>query len=250
VSRLTLDFKSGQWPGTVSGPIAIKIGQQELIGPLVRSDRSWQVHLQRDDDQWSIVDGFDEAALTKTPGRQGPIDDAFMDSFVFVMPSGKSKNPVVQKWVEAELQHSMEHWQKHYRGDIRSLRDVDVDEQVASQNNLIVFGDYQSNSIIAETLDRLPVDWNEQSIEIGGESVSGDGHVAAMVYPNPLAPSRYIVLNSGFTFREYDYLNNARQTPKLPDWALIDVRGGATTQLPGILSAVGFFDEFWKPKNE
>ena len=44
-----------------------------------------------------------------------------------------------------------------------------------------------------------------------------------LIYPNPLNPKRYVVLNSGFTFREYDYLNNARQVPKLPDWAVIDV---------------------------
>ena len=81
----------------------------------------------------------------------------------------------------------------------------------------------------------------------GNSNVPRAGHVPAIIYPNPLNPSRYIVLNSGFTFREYDYLNNARQTPKLPDWALIDVRAGATTQLPGIIKAAGFFDESWQP---
>ena len=44
-----------------------------------------------------------------------------------------------------------------------------------------------------------------------------------LIYPNPLNPKRYVVLNSGFTFREYDYLNNARQVPKLPDFAVVDV---------------------------
>ena len=45
-----------------------------------------------------------------------------------------------------------------------------------------------------------------------------------MIYPNPLNPEKYIVFNSGFTYREYDYLNNARQYFKLPDWAIIDIR--------------------------
>ena len=44
-----------------------------------------------------------------------------------------------------------------------------------------------------------------------------------LIYPNPLNPKRYVVLNSGFTFREYDYLNNARQVPKLPDFAVVDI---------------------------
>jgi hypothetical protein len=68
-----------------------------------------------------------------------------------------------------------------------------------------------------------------------------------MIYPNPLNRSRYVVLNSGFTFREYDYLNNARQTPKLPDWALIDVTNGATSQTPGKVIHADFFGEDWLP---
>ena len=54
------------------------------------------------------------------------------------------------------------------------------------------------------------------------------------------------MLNSGFTFREYDYLNNARQVPKLPDWAVIDVGQPVTAQKPGGVPAAGFFNEEWK----
>jgi hypothetical protein len=54
------------------------------------------------------------------------------------------------------------------------------------------------------------------------------------------------VLNSGFTFREYDYLNNARQVPKLPDWAVIDVKVPATSRAPGGVAAAGFFGERWE----
>ena len=68
-----------------------------------------------------------------------------------------------------------------------------------------------------------------------------------LVFPNPLDRGRYVVLNSGFTFREYAYLNNARQIPMLPDWALVSVTGGRGSQLPGTLLAEGFFDEQWQP---
>jgi hypothetical protein len=57
-----------------------------------------------------------------------------------------------------------------------------------------------------------------------------------------------VVLNSGFTFREYDYLNNARQVPKLPDWAVIDVDTPVNARYPGKISAAGFFDERWRFK--
>jgi hypothetical protein len=67
-----------------------------------------------------------------------------------------------------------------------------------------------------------------------------------MIYPNPLNPKKYVVINSGFTFREYDYLNNARQVPRLPDWAIVDISEPPTTQWPGRIVNAGFFDEQWQ----
>ena len=68
----------------------------------------------------------------------------------------------------------------------------------------------------------------------------------AMIYPNPLNPDKYVVLNSGFTFREYDYLNNARQTPKLPDWAIVDINSPMTSRVPGTILDAAFFGEHWE----
>ena len=73
-------------------------------------------------------------------------------------------------------------------------------------------------------------------------------HALIMICPNPLNPKRYVVLNSGFTFREYDYLNNARQVPKLPDWAVIDLNTPPDSRYPGKVVAADFFDEEWRLK--
>ena len=73
-----------------------------------------------------------------------------------------------------------------------------------------------------------------------------DKYVPVLIYPNPLNPKHYIVINSGFTFREFDYTNNARQTPKLPDWAIVDVSVPVSARTPGGIAEAGFFDEQWK----
>ena len=70
-----------------------------------------------------------------------------------------------------------------------------------------------------------------------------------MIYPNPLNPRRYVVLNSGFTYRDYDYLNNARQVPKLPDWAVIDIRTPPDMRYPGKVVAADFFGEHWQVRH-
>lgn len=245
VTALRMEFRPGQWPGAATGTVPIEIDGNNLDGPMARSDRSWSVDLARQDGKWSV--GKPASALRKRPGLQGPIDDALMSPFLFILPTGRSDDAVAQAWYETESEHAMLHWRKHFRGDIRAIFDTDLTAEQIASNNLILFGDAQSNGVVRELLKDLPVRWNDQILSIGDSEVPSAGHVPLLVYPNPMNSNRYVVLNSGFTYREYDYLNNARQTPKLPDWALIDVRDGATTQDPGKVKAAGFFDENWQP---
>ncbi|MDF1841011.1 MAG: prolyl oligopeptidase family serine peptidase [Rubripirellula sp.] len=245
VSRIAFDFKSGQWPGKRIGQITVEIDGDRLAGPLVRSDQSWTWELEKQDDHWAPASN--EAILRKRPGLQGPIDDAFMDSFLFVLPSGHSEDEVVEKWVESESLHAMHHWRKHFRGDIRKKLDSEVTADDMDSANLILFGDPESNRIIQLISGELPLQWEADRITLGEFEVDRKHHVPVLIYPNPLNPNHYVVINSGFTFREYDYLNNARQTPKLPDWALLDVTDGPTNQLPGKIRAAGFFNESWMP---
>jgi hypothetical protein len=80
---------------------------------------------------------------------------------------------------------------------------------------------------------------------VNDKTYPSSDHMPVLIYPNPLNPTKYVVINSGFTYREYDYLNNARQVPKLPDWAVIDLNTPVTPQAPGAIPDAGFFDENW-----
>ena len=123
--------------------------------------------------------------------------------------------------------------------------DKDVTQADIDAHNLIIWGDPASNSVLARIVGRLPLGWNKNNVWIGHQSFDAGHHVPVLIYPNPLNPKRYIVLNSGFTFREYDYLNNARQVPKLPDFAVIDVEIPPTARASGGIVTAGFFDEAW-----
>ena len=54
------------------------------------------------------------------------------------------------------------------------------------------------------------------------------------------------MLNSGITFRADGYGNNALQTPKLPDWSIVDLRMPPGPRWPGKIVDAGFFDEQWR----
>lgn len=188
----------------------------------------------------------ESTGLTKRHGLQGPIDDAFMESFVFVKPSGKPMNEAVGKWAEGEFNHAVTHWRQQMRGDARVKSDSEITDLDLAAHNLVLWGDPQSNSLMAKVLPKLPITWGADGLTVNGQKYEAGSRVPVLIYPNPLSPNRYVVLNSSFTYREYDYLNNARQTPKLPDWAVIDITTPVNSRYPGKVEAAGFFDEAWQ----
>jgi pimeloyl-ACP methyl ester carboxylesterase len=192
------------------------------------------------------VPPFDPAKLRKKHGLQGPIDDAFLSSFVFVKPTGTAMNETVGKFAEREYAHAVEHWRRQFRGDARTKTDKELTDEDIAAHNLVLFGDPSSNAVLAKIADKLPVKWTAEGVKIGDKTYTSDKHVPVLIYPNPLNPDRYVVLNSGFTFREYDYLNNARQVPKLPDWAVIDASTPMTSRGPGVVVDADFFGEKWE----
>jgi dienelactone hydrolase len=254
VAALTLHFEPGSCPLEALEKPEVRIDDDEEVikgVPPVLSDRSWTVHFRKKNNTWEVVEKADDGTLRKRPGLQGPIDDAFMDSFLMVKPTGQPLNEKVGAWTSAEMKHAIEHWRKQFRGEARVKDDSAVTEADIAAHNLILWGDPSSNAILAKIADKLPIRWDRQQIKLGEESFAAEHHVPLLIYPNPLNPKRYVVLNSGFTFREYDYLNNARQVPKLPDFAVIDVNTPPSSRFPGKVVTGGFFDEEWKlPEKE
>src|SRR5207248_8733725 len=113
-------------------------------------------------------------------------------------------------------------------------------------SHLILWGSPTDNAVLGRIADRLPTSWDAERIRSGDSRHSSSDHALILIYPNPLNPQRYVVLNSSFTFRDYDYLNNARQVPPLPDWAIVDTRVPPDSRRPGGIVAADFFDEAWE----
>ena len=248
VKALTLSMPAGLATFRPRQPVAIKIDGQTVSGPRPGLDRSWQCSLIRQEEKWvqgSLGQGK-KVSLRKKHGLQGPIDDALMDSFIFVRPSGKSSHPAVQAWAAQELTRAIEHWRRHFRGDARVKRDVDITADDIAGANLVLWGDVESNQVLKKVAASLPIRWQQGQLAVGSKNYDAAHHVPIMIYPNPLNPQRYVVLNSSFTFRDYAYLNNARQVPMLPDWAIVDLRSPPTSQYPGKIVDADFFSETWE----
>ncbi|PQO28671.1 hypothetical protein C5Y97_23090 [Blastopirellula marina] len=204
--------------------------------------------LAKVDQQWTIpATATASEGLHKTPGLQGPIDDALMSPFLVVLPSGKSSNKQIQQWVEFESQHLSDRWQALFRGKLRTKLDKEVTAEDIQNYNLIGWGTPESNSLIKKTIADLPLTWDEKEVSLGGTKADAENHVPVMIYPNPLNPQKYLVLNSGPTFREDHDRTNSLQNPKLPDWAILDIRQAPNGSSAGKVIAADFFDETWQP---
>tara|TARA_R110002049_G_scaffold2750_8_gene22190 strand:- start:120730 stop:122784 length:2055 start_codon:yes stop_codon:yes gene_type:complete len=247
VSRVSIAFPPG---ALAAGRDVQLLIDQSRFSLTSQSDGSFEIGFTKStDSKWiaSLPETAETAGLAKRPGLQGPIDDAFMDAFTFVGPDLSDTESVVGKRIDAEFRHAKDEWVRHFRGDVVEAKSSEVTDAMIATRNLILFGTPETNSLIAKIVDRLPIRWHDNQIQVGDQTFRGN-HVPLLIYPNPLNPDRYIVINSGFTYREYAYLNNARQIPMLPDWAIVDVSSGSTTQLPGEVKAAGFFDEQWQLK--
>jgi Prolyl oligopeptidase family len=249
VNALTIDWPAGQCPLSLLLKPTLEIDGQQIAVTRPKLDRSWRVHLRKNGNSWLEALAPHEAGeLVKKHGLQGPIDDAFMDSFVFVKPAVAGWNPKVDEWVKAEMDRAVFEWRRQFRGDVRVKSDTEITDADIAGSNLVLWGDPQSNPLIAKIAGKLPIKWSKDEIGANGKTHPAGTSAPVLIYPNPLNPNRYVVLNSSFTYREYDYLNNARQVAKLPDWAVIDISQPRTSRAPGGIADAGFFDEKWQWK--
>ncbi len=248
VTALHITFEPGLAPFAAGARPKVTIDGSTVTLPAVGRDKSLRGGLIRTNGAWTLGE-LPGNVLRKAHGLQGPIDDAFMDAFMFVRPTGPVLSDTMGAWAGAQAQSAILEWTHFFRGDPRVKNDTAVTDADIAANHLILFGDPSSNAIYRRIADRLPIVWRATGVTVGGETFPAT-HAPVFVYPNPLNPRKYVVINSGFTF--HDHTSNAMQSPKLPDWAVIDVTkpGNNYRYLPLFVASQGFFDESWKLKGE
>ena len=259
VAAFTIALPVAPAPLDKTHPPRVLIDGQEVVGPPVRD--YWTANFRKREGKWEVY--LQMAAITnaanpysapptpfdglrKTHGLTGPIDDAFVDSFLFIRPTGKPLNDKLGAWTKSEMDRAILEWRRVFRGDVRVKDDTALTADDVANSNLILWGDPSSNTALTKLLARLPLKWTAQQLTLGALNVSAADHAPILIYPNPANPKRYIVLNSGFTFREGSTTTNSLQTPKLPDWAVIDLRTPPSAKWPGLVVDAGFFNESWQ----
>lgn len=248
IAAFTIDLPPGNPLLRSPGVVHLDIDGTRIRAPGVRRNGSWNLSLKKDRGQWTTTSNFTTGELQKRHGLQGPIDDAFYDSFIFVLPSGEEASNAFSDWVDSESADARLQWWRQFRGKPRVKFDHEITEDDIARHHLILWGDPSSNRILERIQKSLPVTWQGKRFIMNGETYDASSAVPVLIYPNPLNPGRYVVVNSGFTFSEFAGGSNSLQVPKLPDWAVIDLSTPRNQRHPAGVLEAGFFDEAWQYK--
>jgi len=234
-------------PSTTFGGTVTIDGQRPAV-PASASGSAAELLLEKQDGRWSARQrGRNETGTPrKTHGLQGPIDDAFLEPFLCVRPTGTPCHKPAGAYGKAALDRFVRDFARWLHGEVRVKNDTDVTPADMAAYHLIVFGDPQSNRVLGQIAERLPIRWTRESIQVGKKSYPSADHVPVLICPNPLEPRRYVVVNSGHTFHEPEFRgNNALVYPRLGDFAVLklDATGAA---LDATVQQAGLFNEQWQ----
>jgi pimeloyl-ACP methyl ester carboxylesterase len=232
----------------------VRIGGQEFLLPdLPAAGQARRaVVFVKGAEGWKVASTADQQNVAgKRPGLTGPIDDAFATKFLCLRGTGAPWNSRAQEYADASLRRFAYEWHRYFRGDLPIKDDRDVTADDARTSHLILFGDPGSNSYLGKIAARLPVRWTKNDVVVAGKSYAAAEHVPAFICPNPDSTERYVVVNSGHTFREVELAKlNYLLFPRWGDWAVIKVveklpQQGAEPFTDNVLHA-GFFNEDWR----
>ena len=191
-------------------PVRIVVdGQEVYTGPCPPDGRitfssALAPAFERDEDErapqpvWSVWDGLlPPPGSCKQDGLSGPLGDANYERQVHVYGT----------LVEADRQTLRKAALLGARGwmlarDYTEIRhpvipDKELTWEMMRESTVVLYGNATNNSVLAEIGDRLPIKVGKKHLEMRGKKISGWGVGARFVCPNPLAPSRYLVVAAG-----------------------------------------------------
>jgi pimeloyl-ACP methyl ester carboxylesterase len=196
---------------------------------------------EKSNGRWAQADA-DPPGLRKKHGLQGPIDDAFLEPFLVVRPTGAPWNPAAHRQALRILDRIDRQYRLAYRGRLRVKDDRDVTADDFKNYHVVLFGDPGSNPWIAKAAASLPVSWTKQAVTVGDRKFASAEVLPALIYPNPLNPAKYVVLNSGLTAEWEDWAGDFPM-PQYGDFAILRVN--EAREIPEVAHA-GLFNEHWR----
>jgi len=185
--------------------------------------------------------GLPEGPLRKTPTLCGPIKDAFNRRFLLVY--GTTGGEAATKRNQALAERVQGEWQRFAKGLRKAIPDTALAETDIARSNLFLFGTPSDHALLARIADKLPVKFTDAGYEVLGRTYKADERTGLMfLYPNPLAPDRYVVVSCGTPYGEK--LGENHKLDLLPDFIVYSDEPDYDDT--NAFYCAGFFDTAWQ----
>lgn len=205
-------------------------------------------HFIRESRKWKVgAPGPKAGQLEKKPGLSGPLTDAYFDATVHVYGTG---DPGQTERLKRAAEKGSKGWPLWlWRVSHPVLADTEVTPDVMLDNHLVLYGTPGANRILEQIKGQLPIKLEADAIVLGEQRFSGQGLGTRFIYPNPLSPRRYVIVQWGLTVGAVAAGHNLPDF--LPDYVVYDERSTRTRERLAFKKssrplALGFFDGSWQ----
>ncbi len=186
---------------------------------------------------WTRMAAYSPSTGQKRPGLEGPIADAIASRYICVYGTlgATSEDELKERRATAERAATWSTDRARLLLSPPVMADKDVSPADMEKANLMLFGTKETNSVIAQMADRLPVELNAGAADYG----------LLYVYPNG---NRYVLINSGLPwFTGADRVRVGLRFMPSPFWVLLGMddfllfKGSLHNPIES-----GRFDNSWK----
>ncbi|MBK8173108.1 MAG: extensin family protein [Sandaracinaceae bacterium] len=204
------------------------------------------IHLARQARGWTT--GYPETAngLAKVPGLAGPLSDAYYGRMIHVYGTANAEHTEALRRAAQKGSRGWPLWT--WSVAQRVVADTEVNEEMMANATLVLYGTANDNAVLNRMSSRLPIRADETGISFGAQRFEGNDIGVRYIYPNPLSPRSYVIVQTGVTPEAVMAGHNLPDF--LGDYAIYD---GAATRVrqrlifhPSAPRASGFFDAHWQ----
>ncbi len=229
----------GPVPGC--GTATVVIDGQEIAALDLGSPKMFR---RNDKGKWES--GVFDLSGEKRHSSSGPIGDLFFDGLILVPgTAGTEREALFTSWIagNARSLYKERNGGVHRGGimgdnivELPILKDSELTEDLLKHYNLLLYGTYATNSVLARFKGKLPLEFEGKTIRLAGKTYTGDQVTVFAVFPHPENPNRYVAVHGGVT-PDAIVFGSHLDMALLPDYLVYD--GGRALDW-------GFWGNDWK----
>jgi dienelactone hydrolase len=142
------------------------------------------------------AEGDRPAALAKSRATPGRFNDVWNTPFAIVVGT-VSADPAMRKACEWKGRAAVDNWRTWQRQTPRVFEDTEIGEADLARYSLVLVGGPADNAVARRLADRIPLAVTQDAFVIDGTRFEARDAMAAVVYPSPLNPERYVAVVAG-----------------------------------------------------